>query len=184
MRGGSQCLIEDNRIFDCLGGIRLSGTKHVVRNNLIVSSSRTGIRLLYGMTREQGGHYQAAGECVIERNTIVDAGQVRILVGDGRDDDWGDKGLRNVPPEGNRIFDNAISGKAGDLLFADAAPNNEIEGNFFYRSRDARISDPGSNAAFGSLVFRDPDSRDFRLNRSRSAEQALSKGAHLDPPRN
>ena len=56
MRGGSYCLIENNRFYGCSGGIRLSGTNHKVRGNLIGHSDRTGIRLLYGMTKEQGGH--------------------------------------------------------------------------------------------------------------------------------
>lgn len=181
MRGGSRCLIEDNRMFDCSGGIRLSGTKHVVRNNLIVGSSRTGIRLLYGMTREQGGHYQAAGDCVIERNTIVDAGQVGIFVGDGRDDDWSEKGVRNIPPENNRIAHNAISGSGGDLLFVDSAPRNEIESNFFNRVGEASVSAPGKDAKFGELVFLNPKAGDYRLNESRSGRGALSKGADLAP---
>jgi poly(beta-D-mannuronate) lyase len=65
MRGGSYCVIEANRFMGCSGGIRLSGTHHTVKDNIILNSKGTGIRLLYGMTKEQGGHYQAVSECLI-----------------------------------------------------------------------------------------------------------------------
>ncbi|MCZ6674930.1 MAG: polysaccharide lyase 6 family protein [Verrucomicrobia bacterium] len=129
MRGGAYCLIEGNRFMGCRGGIRLSGTHHTVKDNVIINSTGTGIRLLYGMTKEQGGHYQAVSHCKIIHNTIINAGRAGILIGDGRNRDWQEKGIQNIAPEGNSFQYNLISGSTSDLIIADHAPNNLIENN-------------------------------------------------------
>lgn len=180
MRGGQNCLIEGNRIFGGKGGIRLCGTGHIVKDNLIVNSDGTGIRLYFGMTKGQGGHYQAAGQCLITNNTIVNAERAGILVGDRRGADQGEKGIQNVPPQGNRILNNIVTGSAGDLLLVDHAPGNPVDGNLFYLQGDAIVSFPGDNPIYGDPLFRDPERGDFR---PRQASLALKsdtvKGAAL-----
>lgn len=131
MRGGHDCLIENNHFFDCSGGIRLSGTGHTVSNNIIANSEGTGIRLLYGMTKAQGGHYQAVSNCVITNNTIIDAGRMGILIGDGRNRDWKEKGVQKLAPENNRITNNLILSANDSFLLSDHAPDNLIENNTF-----------------------------------------------------
>lgn len=131
MRGGHDCLIENNQFLDCSGGIRLSGTGHTVRNNTIVGSERTGIRLLYGMTKSQGGHYQAVSGCIITNNTIIDAAQVGILIGDGRNKDWQEKGIQRFAPENNQITHNLIVSGNGSFVLTDHAPDNLVEMNAF-----------------------------------------------------
>lgn len=129
MRGGSYCLIENNRFYGCSGGIRLSGTNHKVRGNLIVNSDRTGIRLLYGMTTEQGGHYQTVRNCVVTRNTVLDAGSYGILIGDGRDRDWEEKGMQSIAPRDNRFENNLIRATSGRHIQSNHAPNNIVTNN-------------------------------------------------------
>ncbi|MDA0349133.1 MAG: right-handed parallel beta-helix repeat-containing protein [Verrucomicrobia bacterium] len=162
MRGGQNCLIEANRFDSCSGGIRLCGTGHIVRDNVIINSSGTGIRLFFGMTKEQAGHYQAAGNCLIMNNTIVNAGKAGILIGDSRGKDWKEKGVQNVAPEANRILNNIIVGSTGDLLLADHAPNNTIDGNLFHRLGDADLSMSGDNPLYGDPLFRDLVAGDVR----------------------
>jgi hypothetical protein len=162
MRGGANCLIEGNRFFEGKGGIRLCGTGHIVKDNVIVNSRGTGIRLYFGMTKGQGGHYQAAGECLITNNTIVNAKRAGILVGDRRGNDGG-QGIQNVAPEGNRILNNIVAGSTGDLLLVDHAPGNLVADNLFFLQGDAIVSSPGDNPTYADPLFRDPENGDFRL---------------------
>ena len=148
MRGGHDCQIEGNLFDGCRGGIRLSGTNHSVKNNVIINSDGTGIRLLYGMTKDQGGHYQAAGQCVVSNNTIINARRAGILIGDGRNRDWKSKGIQNVAPLENRVLNNIITGTEGNLLFANHAPNNTIDGNVLYQQGNATVTNPGDHPLF------------------------------------
>ncbi len=164
MRGGRDCLIEGNKLFNCRGGIRISGTGHTVRDNWIINSKTTGIRLLYGMTLEQGGHYQAANNCLITQNTIVNPAEVGIQIGVGRGKDWGsEKGSQSIAPINNRFVRNIISADQGDLLTHDHAPNNQISGNLLHLKGEAIVSHPGSDAILADPMFRDAESHDFRL---------------------
>ena len=178
MRGGTNCVIERNRFVGGAGGIRICGTGHVVRHNVIVDSAGTGIRLYFGMTKGQGGHYQAAGNCLIANNTIVGAARVGILVGDSRGKDWKEKGMQNVPPQGNQFLNNIIVGSAGDLFLVDQAPGNVAEGNFFHREGSAIVSFPGDNPVYADPFFLSPANGDFRLSEVSPALGATSaKGA-------
>ncbi len=178
MRGGGNCLIEGNRIIGGTGGIRICGTGHEVRENIIIDSGGTGIRLYFGMTKEQGGHYQAAGQCLIANNTIVNAARAGILIGDRRCRDWKEKGVQNVAPEGNRILNNVITGAIGDLLLVEHAPNNAIDGNLFHRQGDAIISNPGDRPIYADPLFRNPAAGDFGPSRDSPALISVpAKGA-------
>ena len=177
MRGGANCLIEGNRFLEGSGGIRLCGTGHVVKDNVVVNSGGTGIRLYFGMTREQGGHYQAAGQCLVANNTIVNAKRAGILVGDRRGHDEG-KGIQNVAPEGNRFLNNIVTGTTGDLLLVDHAPGNLVAGNLFFLQGDAIVSSPGDDPIYADPLFRDPESGDFRPGQgSLALESDPVKGA-------
>jgi len=183
MRGGENCLIEGNRFFAGMGGIRLCGTGHVVKDNVIVNSHGTGIRLYFGMTKGQGGHYQAAGECLITNNTIVNAKRAGILVGDRRGRE-GDQGIQNVAPEGNRILNNIVAGSTGDLVLVDHAPGNLVADNLFFLQGDAIVSSPGDDPIYADPLFRDPESDDFRLGEGSPALQSDPvKGASIPDPR-
>lgn len=182
MRGGRDCLIESNRFVDCSGGIRICGTGHVVRDNVILNSRGTGIRLFFGMTKEQGGHYQAAGNCTITNNTIIDAGRAGLLIGDGRNRDWQEKGMQSVAPQANRVLNNIIVGSTGDLLLANHAPDNLIEGNLFHKQGDAKLTSPGRSFIDADPLFRDPEAGDYRLSKDSPALSSnLVKGASSDP---
>ena len=183
MRGGANCLIEGNRFYAGMGGIRLCGTGHVVKDNLVVNSRGTGIRLYFGMTKGQGGHYQAAGECLITNNTIVNAKRAGILVGDRRGNDGG-QGIQNVAPEGNRILNNIVTGSTGDLFLVDHAPGNLVADNLFFLQGDAIVSSPGDNPIYADPLFRDPENGDFRPKEgSRALQSDPVKGASLPGPR-
>jgi hypothetical protein len=183
MRGGENCLIEGNRFFAGMGGIRLCGTGHVVKDNLVVNSRGTGIRLYFGMTKGQGGHYQAAGECLITNNTIVNAKRAGILVGDGRGNAHGEKGVQNVAPEGNRMLNNIVTGSTGDLCLVDHAPGNLVAGNLFFLQGDAIVSSPGDDPIYADPLFRDPENGDFRPSQGSVAlESDPVKGASLPGP--
>jgi hypothetical protein len=184
MRGGANCLIEGNRFFAGKGGIRLCGTGHVVKDNVIVNSRGTGIRLYFGMTKGQGGHYQAAGQCLVANNTIVNAKRVGILVGDGRGNDHKEKGIQNVAPEGNRLLNNIVTGTTGDLFLVDHAPGNLVAGNLFFLQGDAIVSSPGDDPIYADPLFSDPEGGDFRPSEgSLALESDPGKGASHAGPR-
>jgi len=178
IRGASHCLVEGNRFENCSGGIRLSGTHHRVVDNVIAGSKGTGIRLQYGMTVELGGLYQAVGHCLIAHNTVVNAGRAGILVGDGRDRDWGEKGIANQAPYENRFVNNVIAGKAGTLLVVDRAPENRVERNLFYATGEATVSEAGAQPRFADPLFVHPATGDYRL---RPESPALGTGLALAP---
>ena len=136
MRGGRDCLIEANRLINCRGGIRLSGSHHTVRDNVIINSRGTGIRLLFGMTKEQGGHYQAPSHCTIENNTIINAAQAGILIGDGKDKDWKEKGIQNVPPSENHFRNNLVICSTKNLFITNNASDNTFANNLQYHSSE------------------------------------------------
>ncbi len=141
MRGGSHCILEGNRFERCSGGIRISGTHHRVVDNVIVGNRGTGIRFLYGMTRELGGHYQAPTGCLVTNNTIVDAGKAGIHIGSGGGRDWGEKGVADVAPYGNRFVNNIVVGSEGALLVSEDCPDNVVEHNLYYAICKAAVSD-------------------------------------------
>jgi poly(beta-D-mannuronate) lyase len=177
MRGGAHCVIEGNRFEGCTGGIRLSGTYHRVTDNVIVRSRNTGIRLLYGMTKELGGHYQAVTESLIANNTIIDAGKAGLLVGDGRGEDSNERGIKSIPPYKNIFRGNIIVGTTGDLLQVVYAPDNQIERNLFHPRDEAEVSFPGDMPHYIDPQFRDADGGDFRLSPD---SPALTAGAPID----
>lgn len=129
MRGGSNCLIEGNRFLNCSGGIRLSGTGHTVLRNVVITPHGTGIRLLYGMTKDQGGHYQAVSHCIISDNTIIHPGKAGILIGDGRNIDWKEKGVQEFAPENNRIVSNLIIDPNNNFIVSVQSPDNVLRDN-------------------------------------------------------
>lgn len=112
MRGGHDCLIDNNTFTGGTGGIRINGTGHTVTNNKI-SNIKTAIRLMYGMAKGKNeiGFYIAASNCVISNNTISNA-TTGILVGDSKNEDWTGKFdtvrypspvMQNVAPFENKI---------------------------------------------------------------------------------
>ena len=177
MRGGSNCVLERNRFERCSGGIRLSGTHHRVMDNVIAGNRSTGIRLLYGMTRELGGHYQAPTGCLIANNTIVDAGKAGIHIGAGGGKDWGEKGVANVAPYDNRFVNNIIAGSTGMLLLIDDCPGNIIEANLFHAKGEATAPEPGVDDLMQDPMFLCADTGDFRL---RPDSPAIGAGRPLD----
>lgn len=128
-----------------------------------MTSGGTGIRLYFGMTKGQGGHYQAADQCLVANNTIVNAKRAGILVGDGRGRDGKEKGIQNVAPEGNRLVNNVVTGTTGDLFLVDHVPGNLVAGNLFFLQGDEVVSSPGADPICADPLFRDPESGDFRL---------------------
>jgi len=135
------------------------------------------------MTREQGGHYQAAGQCVIANNTIINAKRAGILVGDGRGNAHAGKGVQNVAPEGNRLLDNIVTGSTGDLCLVNHAPGNLVAGNLFFLQGDAIVSSPGDDPIYADPLFRDPENGDFRVSPdSLALESDPVKGASLPGP--
>lgn len=170
MRGGRDCLIEGNKMYNCKGGIRLSGTGHTVQNNWIINSRTTGIRLLYGMTSEQGGHYQAPSDCLITQNTVVNPAEAGIRIGDGRNKDWGtEKGIQSIAPKNNRFVRNIITGSQGDLLTHNQAANNHISDNLYHLRGKAIVSYPGEDAIYEDPLFSNPAQEDFRLTENSPA---------------
>ena len=118
MRGGHDCLIDSNTFKGGTGGIRISGTHHLITNN-ILTGLPISIRLMYGMAKGKAeiGFYIAASDCLIKNNHITN-GITGILIGDNKDADWTGKfdtkrypsqTMQNVAPFNNTIAGNIIN---------------------------------------------------------------------------
>ncbi len=70
LRGGNRARVESNFFFNCLGGIRIHGSEHVIVNNYIEGCRGRGIYMPAGSR-----HYGPVNYCVVAHNTIVNCGQ-------------------------------------------------------------------------------------------------------------
>lgn len=70
LRGGNRARVEGNFFFNCLGGIRVHGSEHVIVNNYIEGCRGRGIYMPAGSR-----HYAPVNYCVVAHNTIVNCGQ-------------------------------------------------------------------------------------------------------------
>lgn len=142
MRHGHHNTVTGNRFVGGSGGIRLSGHGHVITGNQITGCRGTGLRLYYGTPDlKHPASYLPVYDCVITDNTIVDCGEMGILVGDKKNAHYEDKKWAGRPwfgsavmdctvaPYNNRIANNTVTGKAGKLIKATDASNNTIENN-------------------------------------------------------
>lgn len=142
IRHGNRSTIVDNRFVGCSGGIRLSGSGHVVTGNTIVNSRGTGIRLYYGVEdSEHPAAYLPVTDCVIQRNTIIHAGGAGLMIGANRDQHWHSERWARKPfnasptldatvaPSKNKISENIIVGTSDKLIVVDGAADNEILDN-------------------------------------------------------
>lgn len=117
MRGGHDCVVDGNTIKGGSSGIRVNGTGHRITNNRI-SDVKTGIRLMYGMTKSktETGFYVAAGNCTIAHNRLENT-VTGIFIGDSKNADWTGK------------FDTV---RYPSRVMQDVAPyDNTLEGNVF-----------------------------------------------------
>lgn len=190
MRGGSHCVIEGNRFEGCNAGIRLSGTYHTVENNVIIDSKSTGIRLFYGMTRKHGSLYVAPGHCLIANNTIVNAANAGIFIGEHRNRDartpgkkwntrrYGPVTLHAVAPYKNRFINNIITGSTGELLKVDHSPDNVIANNLFYNTGNATLPLVNTKTLVVNPLFMDSGNGDYQLSRN---SPAIGRGIPLAP---
>ena len=70
LRGGNRARIEGNYFLDCLGGIRVHGSSHLIVNNYIEGCRGRGIYMPAGSRS-----YEPVNYCVVAHNTIVNCGQ-------------------------------------------------------------------------------------------------------------
>jgi poly(beta-D-mannuronate) lyase len=171
MRGGFGCTIENNRFENCLGGIRLSGKDHIVRNNVIWKSRKTGIRILYGVSDKAPAFYMAVSGCIIENNTVVNAQGDGILIGDSRGKKLKDKGNPKkygtnfdmiIAPRKNVIRFNVVYGQKSHLLTVDQAMDNTISDNLVYSPKGKVPAALGKNR-FQKLTFANLEKGDLTL---------------------
>jgi parallel beta-helix repeat protein len=198
MRGGYGCTIENNRFENCKGGIRLSGKNHVVRNNVIWNSQRSGIRLMYGVSDKSPAFYLAVSGCVIENNTIVNAKDAGIFIGANRGNDllsrpkqkkkllgntkrYGKHFKTIVAPHQNTIRANVICSQGKELLVNNQAPDNVIDHNLVYSTDKDAVKPEGTNQ-FLSLTFTDLDKGHLALkSKDKKIGLAGAQGAVCKP---
>jgi parallel beta-helix repeat protein len=190
MRGGSGCTIENNRMENCAGGIRLSGKNHIVRNNVIWKSRGSGVRLMYGVSDTPPAFYQAVSGCTIENNTVVNAKGAGILIGanrgknllvsakvkkklQGKPKRYGTRFDMTVAPHHNTIRCNVVLSQDSALITADEAPKNTVSDNLIY-SLFSKANADGKNH-FGPLEFADLDGGNLTLKANK--EETAAKGA-------
>jgi poly(beta-D-mannuronate) lyase len=84
LRGGNRARVEGNFFFNCLGGIRVHGSSHLIVTNYVEGCRGRGIYMPAGSR-----HYEPVNYCVVAHNTIVNCGQ-GMQVGrlGAQDTDW------------------------------------------------------------------------------------------------
>lgn len=162
LRGGSNCVVEGNRIENCQGGIAVHGTHHRIINNVIVNSrgpkEREGIMLMYGRGKGPDAHYQAVGHCVVANNTLVNTQGLHV----------GSHHTLPVPTYDNIVVNNIMVGSRL-LVHLDWAPETVVENNLFHPTGQAEsrfLAEArfvGKNAVIGDPLFRDAAGGDYRL---------------------
>lgn len=119
-------------------------------------------------------------EHVVVHNVILNSGGARKpgnqSVGGGKGQDWKEKGVRDVPPSRNRVVNNIIVGRMGELLVVDGAPDNVVDANLVCASGAAQVPTWGERAVKGDPKFRDAAAGDYRLS---SDSPALKAGLAL-----
>jgi len=141
LRGGHDCLVEDNVLINSNGhGIRVYGSGHTIRNNTIRNPSENGIALCYGLGsgKEANTLRITATNNVIKGNTIETSGRHGIFLGEGKDTDYSDHKhreswntgfIQDIPPSGNYIAFNKIINTELIPIESSGAIENKIMDN-------------------------------------------------------
>jgi len=142
LRHGENNRVERNLFDGGLGGIRVTGSGHVITGNVVNNVSSTGIRLYYGTPDAMHpASYLPVTECEITDNILNNCAEMGLLIGGKKNatftaQKWTQPPFHanavlslSIAPHGNRIARNIIAGKPGTLLFADEAPDNTLEEN-------------------------------------------------------
>jgi poly(beta-D-mannuronate) lyase len=190
LRGSAKCVVEGNR-FENTPGIHVQGRGHTIVHNVLIRSGGTrkpgrqsvagSIALGYGMAWNPDSpypqHYKPAQDCLVANNTIVDPPLYGLVLGGGRDQDWHTKGVRNVPPSGNRVVNNLMVSQTGELLIEDAAPDNIVDHNLVFAGGPATVPFYGDHPIKAAPRFVDAAAGDYRLA---PGSPGLGAGLELD----
>jgi hypothetical protein len=141
VRQGHNVIVEDNVLVNTTGpAIRVHGSGHIVRRNTIKNPSGDGIALNYGMGSgiEARTHRVTATDGHFTENIIENAGAHGIFLGYGKDTDytghknenkWNTGALQHIPPSGNVIAGNTITGSKLAAIETAGATDNTIRDN-------------------------------------------------------
>jgi len=125
MRGGHDCVVDNNTIQGGACGIRVNGTGHQIIHNHI-RQVKTAIRLMYGMAggKSEIGFYISASDCVIKNNTIENT-DTGIFIGDSKGVDWTGKFdttrypsrvMQDVAPARTTLTDNTFINTKNEVV--------------------------------------------------------------------
>jgi len=145
IRQGHNVTVEDNVLVNTAGpAIRVHGSGHSVRRNTIRNSKGDGIALNYGMGSglEVRTHRVTVTDGWFTDNIIENTGANGIFLGYGKGTDysghkrekqWNTGVLQNIPPSGNVITGNTITGSKLEAIETAGATGNTIENNSIQR---------------------------------------------------
>ncbi|MEQ6120616.1 glycoside hydrolase N-terminal domain-containing protein [Reichenbachiella sp. MALMAid0571] len=143
LRGGHDCIVEDNVLINSNGpGIRIYGSGHTIRNNIIRNSSGDGIALCYGLGSGKKANTLriAAIRNIIMDNVIENAGSNGMFLGEGKGTDyadhkhrksWNTGHIQDIPPSENYItFNRIIKAKHKPIEVSGATDNKIVDNEF------------------------------------------------------
>ncbi len=139
LRGGSYVTVSGNTFMRCKGGIRISGTHHIVKKNLIAYPQESGIRIMHGTGDDEAAFYRTVTDCQITDNQILYPVDSGIHVGIQYMMDWTRKkhGYQDRPPHDNLIANNFIQVMPRvEAVIVDHAPDNQVMQNTVYVDSD------------------------------------------------
>lgn len=178
LRSTDDTTVEGNRFEYTNHGIRVSGCGHRVVNNVIVNPRHTGIRVTYGSDDiTHPTTYKRVHSSVVANNTVVNAGDTGILVGDFKGNTSTNERFKEPPfnhPTGaytldvapyNSIFaNNVVVGRSGTLFEVIDSPDNIYSNNLLYAEGDAQIGDRGDHPILEQPAFRRPENGDYQID--------------------
>lgn len=130
LRAGHDCRIEGNRVENCASGIRITGKRHVIINNLFYNNKR-GFEFTYGDTSDYnisagGGGYVAAKDCIIAYNTVIGLSGQNIMICNNAGYE-----RATIRPSHNRIINNVFIADHDRFIQKDLSDNN-VNRNIFH----------------------------------------------------
>ncbi|MBT6005512.1 MAG: hypothetical protein HN778_20730 [Prolixibacteraceae bacterium] len=143
LRGGHNCLLEDNKLIDSQGpAIRIYGSGHVIQNNTIKNPTGNGISMCYGMGSgiKVRTHRITSTNSIVKNNLIEGAGEYGIFLGEGKGTDysghknakrWNTGVIQDIPPSGNSITSNKIVNSKNKPIEIAGAAKNVIVNNVY-----------------------------------------------------
>ena len=155
IRKGNDCRIEGNKFANCQFGIRITGKRHTILNNMFYNTMRAfiftyGDILEYSGTGGATGRYVASKDCIIAYNTAIGlSGQMMMRVNNAG------YAPATIKPSDNTIANNIFVADHDRFIQEDLADNKIVSNIFHAIDKQIPTSVLGTNYILADPMFVD-----------------------------